>query len=487
MIRIVRGRYSRDADIPRQGSLPVNTAVHSSPRERRKVVAATIVGTTIEWYDFFIYSFAANLVFAELFFKPAGPEFATILSLLTIGLSFLFRPLGAFLAGHFGDKLGRRPMLVLTLLLMGGATTLVGLLPTYETIGVAAPVLLMLLRILQGISAGGEWGGAVLMSVEHAPARKRGLYGMFPQLGVPLGMMLASAMLAIMRSVAPGPAFLAWGWRVPFLVSIVLIVVGYVVRRTVEESPVFQEIQEHKEQESAPIGVLFKRYGGIVVLAAMLFAGNNALGYMTTGGYIQGLASRPPAQGGYGFNPVGVQLAILVSAFVWFLSTLFGGWLSDRFGRKRTFILGYVLLLAAAIPLFELVKQGVTGIGLGASLLAIGLGLTYGPQAGWYAEMFPASVRFSGVSISYAIGAIFGGAFAASIAQALLQATGTTWAIVAYLVVMIAIGTTAAILLKDRSHIPLDIGFERSGQWDSWRPGDPTEVEQTPRHRADSV
>ena len=207
--------------------------------ERRKVVAATIVGTTIEWYDFFISAFAANLVFAPMFFGPAGEGVAMILSLLTIGLSFLFRPLGAFLAGHFGDRVGRRPMLVLTLLLMGASTTLVGVLPTYQTAGIFAPLALIFLRILQGISAGGEWGGAVLMSVEHAPVGRRARYGMFPQLGVPLGMILASGVLAAMRAIAPGDAFAAWGWRVPFLLSIVLVVIGYLVRRSVEESPVF--------------------------------------------------------------------------------------------------------------------------------------------------------------------------------------------------------------------------------------------------------
>lgn len=447
---------------------------HSTPAERRKVVAATIVGTTVEWYDFFIYAFAANLVFAPLFFAPLGEQSGTIVSLLTIGLSFLFRPLGAFLAGHFGDKLGRRPMLVLTLLLMGGATTAVGLLPTYASIGVAAPVILIVLRILQGLSAGGEWGGAVLMSVEHAPTGRRGVFGMFPQLGVPLGVILASGMLALMRAVAPGDAFLAWGWRVPFLVSIVLILVGYLVRRTVQESPVFTEIQEHREQESAPIAELFRRFPRLVVLAALLFAGNNALGYMTTGGFIQGLASRPPERGGYGFDPVGVQLAVLSSAVVWLLSTLLGGWLSDRIGRRVTYFIGWAALLATVPFLFELVKTGVGGIALGTSLLAVGLGLTYGPQAAWYAEMFPASVRFSGVSISYAIGAILGGAFAASIAQALLTRFGTTWAIVPYLVLMIAIGTVATIALKDRRDIPLDIGFEREGHWPTWRRGDAT-------------
>src|SRR5690606_15730728 len=205
---------------PQGGLTPTGTIASSA--DRRRVVFATVVGTTVEWYDFFIYAFAAATVFAALFFEPMGEGFSQIVSFFTVGVSFLFRPLGAFLAGHFGDKIGRRPMLVLTLLLMGAATTLVGLLPTYDVIGAWGPILLIFLRIRQGISAGGEWGGAVLRAVEHAPKPKRGLFGASPQIGVPIGLLLASMMLAFMAQIAPGDAFLAWGWRIPFLLSIVL-------------------------------------------------------------------------------------------------------------------------------------------------------------------------------------------------------------------------------------------------------------------------
>jgi MFS family permease len=394
-----------------------------------------------------------------------------ILSLLTIGLSFLFRPLGAFLAGHFGDKLGRQPMLVITLLLMGVATVGIGLLPTYDAIGLAAPVILILLRILQGLSAGGEWGGAVLMSVEHAPKGKRGLYGIFPQLGVPFGMLLASAMLAIMRVVAPGDAFEEWGWRVPFLFSVVLIVVGFIIRKTVDESPVFSEIKQTRQQESAPIVQVFKMHLPLVILSALLFAGNNAVGYMLTGGYVQGLASRPEDQGGLGYDPVQVQLAVLTAAIVWAIFTFLSGPLSDRYGRKPIMNLGWIVQALGVIPLFQFVfNGGVGGVLLGTCLLAVGLGLTYGPAAVWFAESFPASVRYSGISISYALGGVIGGAFAPTIAQLLLQSFGTTWAIVVYLLVMTSLGLFASLTLKDRSNIPLDLEFERSGQWKSWTP-----------------
>jgi len=244
----------------------------------------------------------------------------------------------------------------------------------------------------------------------------------------------------------------------------------------VQESPVFREIARAREQQSAPVKEVFRRYWPLVLLSALLFAGNNANGYMTTGGFIQGLASRPPDEGGYGFNPVGVLIDIVGAAAVWFASTLASGRMADRFGRKVTFMIGWVLLGLAVIPLFPLVHLGVGGVFLGAGLMGIGLGLTYGPQSVWYAETFPASVRFSGVSISYAIGAVLGGAFAPTIAQALLQHFGTTWAIVPYLLFMVVIAAVATALLKERRDIPLSIEFERRGNWQDWKTGDPVEL-----------
>ena len=435
-----------------EGFTPTGTI--SSTTDRRRVVFATIVGTTVEWYDFFIYAQAAALVFATVFFAPAGQGFAAILSFASVGISFLFRPLGAFLAGHLGDKYGRRLVLMLTLILMGVATTLVGLLPTYAAIGIAAPILLIVLRILQGISAGGEWGGAVLMAVEHAPKTKRGLFGASPQMGVPLGMLLASGVMAIMTIIAPGDAFLEWGWRIPFLLSFVLILVGYYVRRRVEESPVFTEIAERREATKMPIVQLFRKHWLLVLIAALVFAGNNAVGYMTTGGYVQGYATNP--EGPIGLDRGPVLWAAAAASVVWLLSTWFAGWLSDRVGRRTTYIIGWVLLLPAIFALFPLVNQGtITSLTLALCLLAVGLGLTYGPQAALYTELFPASIRFSGVSISYAIGAILGGAFAPTIAQAIVQATGSTEGVTWYLTGMVLIGLVATLLLRDRSGIPL--------------------------------
>ncbi|KUF07948.1 MFS transporter [Leucobacter sp. G161] len=437
-----------------------STTAHppTSQRELRRVAAATVIGTTVEWYDFFLYASAAGLVFSELFFAPAGARFATIISFATVGVSFLFRPLGAFLAGHFGDRIGRKAMLVITLLLMGTATTLLGVLPTYSQIGLAAPILLIFLRILQGLSTGGEWGGAVLMAVEHAPAGKRGLMGAYPQIGVPIGLLLASGVLALMTGViSPGDAFLEWGWRVPFLLSFVLIIVGVVVRRAVEESPVFTEIATRKQQTKVPIVQLFKHHWLLVLLAALTFAGNNAAGYMTTGGYIQGYATKPLAEGGHvGLERTPVLLAVAGASVIWLAITFFAGVISDRIGRKNTYIAGWIAFLAVIFVLFPMVNTGsVWMLFLGLALFAIGNGLTYGPQAAYFAELFPASIRFSGVSIAYAIGAILGGAFAPMISEALVTFTGTSTSVAFYIAGVMCIAFVATMLLRDRTDIPL--------------------------------
>ncbi|GAA1720510.1 MFS transporter [Isoptericola hypogeus] len=441
--------------------MTVGTAAIPSDTERRelrRVAFATVIGTTIEWYDFFLYANAAGLVFGALFFEPAGASVATLLSFATVGISFLFRPLGAFLAGHFGDKLGRKAMLVITLILMGVATTLIGLLPTYAQIGIAAPILLVLLRILQGLSTGGEWGGAVLMAVEHAPTGRRGRMGAFPQMGVPLGMLLASGVLALMTGViSPGDAFVEWGWRIPFLLSFVLVVVGMVVRRKVEESPVFTELAVKRERSRMPIVELFRKHWLLVILAALTFAGNNAAGYMTTGGFLQNYATTPLAEGGHvGMDRTPVLLAVAGSAAVWLLFTWLGARVSDRIGRRNTYIIGWVVFLVTVWLLFPMVETGSAWLFfLGIALFTIGNGFTYGPQAAYFTELFPASIRYSGVSIAYAIGAILGGAFAPLISAWLVQVTGTSWSVAWYMAGIMLLAFAATLLLRDRTNIPL--------------------------------
>lgn len=431
-----------------------------STAERRRVVAATTIGTAIEWYDYFLYAAVAGLVFNHLMFGPLEGGLATIISFLTVGLSFLFRPVGAFLAGHFADRFGRRVVLMVTLIAMGGATTLIGVLPTYETAGIWAPILLITLRIIQGISAGGEWGSAVLMAVEHAPTDKRGLYGAGPQIGVPAGLLLSSGVLSIMNTIAPGDAFMDWGWRVPFLLSFVLVLVGYLIRMGVDESPVFAEIAEREEEEATnPIGTLFKKFTPLVLVAALVFAGNGTVGYMTTGGYIQRYATDP--EGPVALDRGDVLNAVTVSAFSWALTTLFAGFISDYIGRRNTYLLGFILQGVGAAALFPMVNTGSLGLLYGALLfLTVGLGLTYGAQSAMYAELFPASIRATGVSITYALGSVLGGAFAPMIAAALVEATGTTFAVSGYLVSASIVGFICTFILRERKGIALGAEHE---------------------------
>ncbi len=424
-------------------------------REQRKVLAGTLVGTSIEWYDFFIYAQAAGLVLGPLFFAPVAkenPGLATIISFATIGISFLFRPLGAIVAGHLGDRLGRKKMLVLTLILMGASTALIGVLPTYAQIGIAAPIMLMLLRVLQGFSAGGEWGGAALMAVEHAPKGKRSWFGAFPQIGVPIGMILATAVLWIIQQIIGQQAFLEWGWRLPFLFSIALVFVGWIIRRAVEESPIFAELQARKAESSAPLGQLFKKNTKEVVLAALIFISNNAAGYLVIAFFISYLSKT------LGLPMPSVLLTTALASFGWLIFTLVGGYLGDKWGRKRTFQVGYTIILLWAIPMWFLIDSKDLGLYfIAAFVLTIGLGLSYGPQAALYAEMFPPHIRYSGVSIGYALGTILGGAFAPMISEAILKSTGQSWHIGIYLAGITVISLIAVSIVKERKDVDLGV------------------------------
>lgn len=424
----------------------------------KKVALATLVGTTIEWYDYFIYAAVAGLVFNQVFFKPAGPAFATLLVFASVGISFIFRPFGAFIAGYFGDKIGRKAILSITLILMGGTTTIIGLLPTYDSIGIAAPILLILLRILQGISAGGEWGGAVLMAVEHAPKGKRGMFSAFPQLGVPLGLLLASLVLVIMTGfVSPGDEFLEWGWRFPFLISIFLFLLGYWIRRSVEESPIFEEIKQ-KGTTKKPISTLFSRYKKIVFTSALLIAGTTCLGYMTAGGSIQSYTTNPK---GLALDRPTILMLVSISAVIWTFFTWFTAVLSDKFGRKPLYLIGSILQIVTALALFPLIQTGqYTNIMLGLALLSASIGMTYGVQAVFYSELFPASIRFTGISITYAIGSIIGGAFAPLIAAALITKPNGILLVTLYLTAMAVLAFFAICVFRDRKDISLEPSAE---------------------------
>lgn len=435
-------------------STQTTSTKQSLTRDQKRVLGATLVGTTVEWYDFFIYANAAAIIFASQYFAPVGeenPQLAQLLAYASVGISFLFRPLGAVLAGWIGDKYGRRMVLMLTLGLMGVATTLIGFLPTYAMIGVWAPVMLIVLRILQGISAGGEWGGAALMAVEHAPTPRRGLFGAYPQIGVPLGMLLASAILGLFSLVLTPEQFQAWGWRVPFLVSFVLIFVGYYIRRKVSETPVFKELRNNATQAKTPLRQLFQEDWRTIIKAALAFAGNNAAGYMVTGGFVLGYVTTV-----HGVSETNMLILVAAAAALWIVTTLFAGKLSDRIGRRPTYLLGYGFQLVWAIPMFLMIGTGNMFLIIFSVLVfTIPIGLSYGPQSAMYSEMFPSRTRLSGVSISYALGAIIGGAFAPTIAQYLVGSTGWIGSVGVYLAILAAISGIAVLTIKEPRGRPL--------------------------------
>ena len=424
---------------------PASTAAADAAQIRR-VVGASLVGTTIEWYDFFIYASAASLVFGRLFFPALDGSTALLASFATLGVSFVARPIGGMVAGHLGDRFGRKSILVATLLLMGISTIGVGLLPGYASIGVAAPILLVVLRLLQGLSAGGEWGGAALMSVEHAPPGRRGYFGSFPQIGVPIGLLLANLVFFTVSAVTTDEQFAAWGWRIPFLLSVVLIAVGFFVRSRVAESPVFTELRRRRARRSAPLAEILRSNRRELVVAIGLFIANNMIGYILIA-FINSYGTRTLKLSSTTMLFVG-----MVGAVAWGVFTLVAGRWSDRIGRRRIYLIGTLAMAVWAFPFFLLFDTRSIPLMLVAVIgMAFGLGLTYGPQAAAYAELFPAGVRYSGVSFAYAFGAILGGGFAPLLATWMIGLTGTSLSVSAYMLLACLVTLAAVLALRERS------------------------------------
>jgi metabolite-proton symporter len=401
------------------------------PAQLRRVAVASAVGTTIEWYDYFIYSTAAALIFGSQFFSALSPASGTLAAFATLGAGFLARPIGGIVWGHYGDRIGRKRMLVASLLVMGLATVGVGLLPTYDQIGLLAPVLLLVLRLLQGLSAGGEWGGAALMAVEHAPAQQRGRYGSFSQIGVPAGLILAQLVFFGVGNALSDEQFAAWGWRVPFLLSIVLIGVGLYVRLSVEESPVFRALRAERARSTRPIIEVFRERPRALTVASASFIANTAIGYV----FLAYLLS-------YGTSVLKVSrnlmlVVVIVGSLTWLASIVVAAVWSDRIGRRPVYLVGSVLLVLWSIPFFLLIDtRQVLLMIIAVVVLTIGLGASYGPQSALFAELFEARYRYSGASFSYAVGAVLGGGFAPLIATALQSSTGTSLSVSAYMIVV---------------------------------------------------
>jgi MFS transporter, MHS family, shikimate and dehydroshikimate transport protein len=416
-------------------------------RERsiKKVALASSIGATIEWYDFFIYGTAAGLVFNQLFFPNFDPLVGTLAAYATFAAGFVARPVGGVIFGHFGDRIGRKTMLILTLLIMGVATFLIGLLPTYESIGIWAPILLLTLRLLQGIGLGGEYGGAVLMAVEHAPRDGRGYYGSWPQMGVPAGLLLGTAAFALL-SLLPDEQFYSWGWRVAFLASAIFVVVGTYIRLRIMESPAFTQVREAQDEAQIPFVELVRTQPKEVILGmGMRFAEGVAFN-------VYGVFIISYIAGELGLPRITALLGVTTAAAVACVFIPIYGALSDRIGRRPVFASGAAFFGLFALPSFLLINTAQTVWIIVGLVIAFGViyPAMYGPLAAFWSEMFDTRVRYSGVSFVYQFSGIFASGLTPLIATSLLaEAGGEPWLVAAYMVVVALISIAAAYFLKE--------------------------------------
>ncbi|MFI6391277.1 MFS transporter [Nonomuraea sp. NPDC050547] len=390
----------------------------------KKIVGASLIGTTIEWYDFFLYGSAAALVFNKLFFPESDPLTGTLLAFLTYAVGFVARPLGGLVFGHFGDRLGRKTLLVVSLLLMGAATFLIGCLPTHAAIGAAAPLLLTVLRLVQGFALGGEWGGAVLIVSEHGDSARRGFWASWPQAGAPGGNLLATGVLAVLAAVQSESAFLSWGWRVPFLLSGVLVLIGLWIRLSISESPVFQQAPK---EESPPIVTVLRHHRRDVLTAIGARLAENISFYLLTV-FVITYAKAEKIDNSTVLN------AVLIASAIHFLTIPVWGALSDRVGRRPIYLAGAAGIGVWIFAFFPLVGTGnFLAITLAVTVGLLFHGMMYGPQAAFFAELFATRSRYTGVSIGAQLSAIVAGALAPVIAVALLREYDSTVPISIYL------------------------------------------------------
>lgn len=417
-----------------------------------KVVAMASAGAAVEWYDFFIYGTAAALVFPKLFFRPELPLFvAQIAAFSTFAVGFIARPIGGALFGHFGDIHGRKRALVVAMMMMGAATTLIGLLPSYATAGALAPLLLVVLRFVQGLAVGGQWGGAALLAIESAPPNRQGFYSSFVQIGVPLGVVFANAVFLLSSALIDPAGFLAWGWRIGFLVSVGLIFIGLYIHWNVAEPERDAAPVDTKQGEPAarasPLFTVLRGHGREVLLAGGAFVANNVCFYIVITYAVA-----------YGTTTVGISrevmlFAVMVGSVAMIPALIMSGALSDRFGRRGIFILGAILSGLWAFAVFPLIDSKSTlAVTTAITVALFFVSLMYGPQAALFAELFPKDVRYSGASLGYQIGSVAGGGFAPIIATALFARYQSSWSISMYLGAMCGISLISILLLGRRPH-----------------------------------
>lgn len=422
----------------------------SATRSRIKVIAMASAGAAVEWYDFFIYGTAAALVFPKLFFSPELPQFVgQIAAFSTFAVGFIARPVGGVLFGHFGDLYGRKRALVLAMMMMGTATTTIGLLPGYETAGILAPLLLVVLRFVQGLAVGGQWGGAALLAIESAPAHRRGFYSSFVQVGVPLGVVLANIVFLIASALIEPDSFVAWGWRIGFIVSVGLIFIGlYMHWKVAEPEGGTEPASESAPAASrSPVLAVLRGHGREVALAGGAFVANNTCFYIAITYAVA-----------YGTATVGIAretllFAVSVGSIVMIPALMLSGAMSDRFGRRGIFLLGAALAGLWAFAFFPLIdSRSPFAITIAIAVALFFVSLMYGPQAALFAELFPKYVRYSGASLGYQIGSVAGGGFAPIIATALFARYQSSAAISVYLFAMCVISFVSILLLGRKHH-----------------------------------
>lgn len=419
-----------------------------NPKEARRVIIASLVGTSLEWYDFFLYASAAALVFGKLFFPTFEPLTATLLAFTTYAVGFVARPLGGIVFGHFGDRVGRKGVLVVTLILMGGATFLIGLLPTHATIGVGAPVLLVFLRFLQGLGLGGEWGGAVVMSLEHGDPQRRGLSASWPQVGVPAGNLLASGVLWLLSATLSEEAFLGWGWRIPFLLSGLLVLVGLWIRVSITESPAFAAVEAQGTKARLPLIEVLRRHprGLLVAMAARI---GTDVAFYTFSLYVLTYVT-----GTVGLPRTVALTGVLVASGLQLMLIPFFGALSDRVGRRPVYAAGAVAAAVWAFAYFPLLDTGNELVIVLAVVVALAThAAMYGPQAAFVAELFSTRLRYSGASMGYQIAGIFGGALAPIIAIKLVATTGSAFAVSVYVAAALLLTLVALAFAPETSRV----------------------------------
>ncbi|HGM6861658.1 TPA: MFS transporter, partial [Serratia rubidaea] len=419
-------------------SAPINS--------RGKVLVASLIGTAIEFFDFYIYATAAVLVFPHIFFPQGDPTTATLQSLATFAVAFVARPIGSALFGHFGDRVGRKATLVASLLTMGISTVLIGLLPSYETIGVFAPLLLALARFGQGLGLGGEWGGAALLATENAPPRKRALYGSFPQLGAPIGFFFANGTFLLLSWLLTDQQFMAWGWRLPFILSAVLVLIGLYVRVSLHETPVFAKAVKAGKQVKIPLGTLLSKHLKVTILGTFIMLATYTLFYlMTVYSMTYGTAAQPL---GLGYSRESFLWMLMLAVIGFGVMVPIAGLLADAYGRRRTMVVITLLMIGFAFLFPTMLGSGNQALVMAFLLCGLSImGLTFGPMGALLPELFPTEVRYTGASFSYNVASILGASVAPYIAT-WLNANYGLFYVGMYLAAMATLTLIALLLMK---------------------------------------